>query len=105
MNCVSRNPNVVPSDYRLVLHLHCMHIGVEGILSPKSPATKIVQAVAGEQDALSGPVSREVSVAELKAGALTLDAAENEHVWDLLLVVVFWGFFFGGCCWWVSLFD
>lgn len=29
---------------------------------------------------MSGPVSREVSVAELKANVLTLDAAENERV-------------------------
>lgn len=29
---------------------------------------------------VSGPVSQEVSVAELNAGALTLDAAENRRV-------------------------
>lgn len=36
----------------LVLYLHCMHTGVEDIPSPNSPATKIGQAVTGEQDAL-----------------------------------------------------
>lgn len=33
---------------------------------------------------MSGPVLQEVSVAELKADALTLDAAENGRVWVFL---------------------
>lgn len=34
---------------------------------------------------MSGPVLREASVAERKADALTLNAAENERVWFFFL--------------------